>query len=137
MLDATPPTASAARATLMRTAPGFTPGLPGLTKLVSKFSKEGDWRRALAVYHAVDALGLTADTTLTNAAITACGRSHDTARVTAMFDSLQVRTAACTVQLHMTWGRVHRPATMRLRLHAALQVLQPVQSGAMLWQTQP
>ena len=35
----------------------FRPRLPGLTKLVSKLSKEGGWRKALEVFEAVEEMG--------------------------------------------------------------------------------
>lgn len=42
---------------------------PGLTKIVSKLSKEGCWRKALEVYESVDEMGLQPDTALTNACV--------------------------------------------------------------------
>jgi pentatricopeptide repeat protein len=48
--------------------------LPGLTKILSKLSKEGCWRKALEVYESVEELGLAPDTALTNAAISACDK---------------------------------------------------------------
>ena len=60
------------RAALTRAA--FRPRLPGLTKLVSKLSKEGAWRKALEVFEAAEALALAPDTALTNAAISACDK---------------------------------------------------------------
>jgi hypothetical protein len=52
----------------------FKPRLPGLTKIVSKLSKEGGWRKALEVYEAVEQMGVAADTALTNSAISACDK---------------------------------------------------------------
>lgn len=46
----------------------------GLTKLVSQMSREGHWAKALEVYESLDAVGVRADTTITNAAISACDR---------------------------------------------------------------
>ena len=48
--------------------------LAGLTKLVSQLSREGQWAKALEVYESLDALGITVDTTITNAAISACDK---------------------------------------------------------------
>ena len=45
------------------------PGLPGLTKLVSLFTKQGKWRKALAIYDVLDCLGLQADLVICNAAL--------------------------------------------------------------------
>ena len=38
-------------------ASAFRPRLPGLTKLVSQFTKEGAWQKGLEVYEALDAIG--------------------------------------------------------------------------------
>jgi hypothetical protein len=48
--------------------------LPGLTKLISKFNKSDQWRRGLAVFHALPAVGLIADATVANAALGSCDR---------------------------------------------------------------
>ena len=48
--------------------------LPGLTKLISKFNKSDQWRRDLAVFHALPAVGLSADATVANAALGSCDR---------------------------------------------------------------
>lgn len=76
------------RAALCHTTPDFAPGLPGLTKLISKFSKEGTWRKALAVFRSVPALGLHADTTIMNAAIAACGVAQDATAARSIFDAM-------------------------------------------------
>lgn len=52
----------------------FSPRLPGLTKLVSKFGKEGCWRKALGVYESLHILNIVPDTAITNAAISACDK---------------------------------------------------------------
>ncbi len=52
----------------------FSPRLPGLTKLVSKFGKEGCWRKALGVYESLHILNVIPDTAITNAAISACDK---------------------------------------------------------------
>ena len=46
----------------------------GLTKMISKLSKEGAFRKGLEVFHALPELGITYDTTITNAAISACDK---------------------------------------------------------------
>lgn len=46
----------------------------GLTKLVSQLSREGHWAKALEVYESLDAVGIRPDTTITNAAISACDK---------------------------------------------------------------
>lgn len=46
----------------------------GLTKLVSRLSREGHWQKGLEVFEALPHMGLTPDTTITNAAISACDR---------------------------------------------------------------
>lgn len=56
-------------AALQHTTGGFVPGLPGLTKLVSLFTKQGKWRKALAIYDVLDCLGLQADLVICNAAL--------------------------------------------------------------------
>ena len=46
----------------------------GLTKLMSKLSKEGDYDKALDIYYALPELGIRYDTTITNAAISSCDK---------------------------------------------------------------
>ena len=46
----------------------------GLTKLVSRLSREGHWQKGLEVFESLPEMGLTPDTTITNAAISACDR---------------------------------------------------------------
>eukprot|EP00198_Chlamydomonas_reinhardtii_P000668 XP_001690003.1 predicted protein [Chlamydomonas reinhardtii] len=46
----------------------------GLTKLVSQLTREGQWSKGLEVFDALDAVGLLPDTTITNAAISACDK---------------------------------------------------------------
>ena len=46
----------------------------GLTKMMSKLSKEGDADKALEVFYALPELGITYDTTITNAAISSCDK---------------------------------------------------------------
>eukprot|EP00210_Caulerpa_lentillifera_P009501 g9061.t1 len=56
------------------TSSQFRPRLPGLTKLVSRLSREGHWQKGLEVFESLPEMGLTPDTTITNAAISACDR---------------------------------------------------------------
>lgn len=56
-------------AALQHTSDGFAPGLPGLTKLVSLFTKQGKWRKALAIYDVLGCLGLQPDLVICNAAL--------------------------------------------------------------------
>lgn len=46
----------------------------GLTKMVAKLSRENAYRKGLEVYDALPAIGLMADTAITNAAISACDK---------------------------------------------------------------
>ena len=88
LLDSCDNSPASVRAALLHTTPDFAPGLPGLTKLISKFSKEGAWRKALAVFRSVSALGLRADTTIMNAAIAACGVAQDATAARRIFDAM-------------------------------------------------
>lgn len=56
------------------TSSQFRPRLPGLTKLVSRLSRDGHWQKGLEVFESLPEMGLTPDTTITNAAISACDR---------------------------------------------------------------
>lgn len=66
--------AAAVKAVLVGTEASFSPRLPGLTKLMGKFTKDGEWLKALAIYESLPSIGLHPDTTITNAAITACDK---------------------------------------------------------------
>ena len=46
----------------------------GLTKMVSKLSKEGSFRKGLEVFQALPELGIAPDTAITNSAISACDK---------------------------------------------------------------
>jgi len=74
------------RSTLLKAA--FRPRLPGLTKMVSKLSKEGAWRKALEVYEAVEELGVRPDTALTNSAISACDKGGRWQKALEIFDRM-------------------------------------------------
>lgn len=71
---------------LMRTT--FRPRLPGLTKLVSKLSKEGSWRKSLEFFEAASKLGFQPDTALTNAAISACDKGGKWQKALEIFDQM-------------------------------------------------
>ncbi|KAI7840212.1 hypothetical protein COHA_005994 [Chlorella ohadii] len=75
------------RAVLLRAA--FRPRLPGLTKMVSRLSKEGAWRKALEVFEAVGEMGLIADTALTNAAISACDKGGRWQKALEIFEGME------------------------------------------------
>eukprot|EP00892_Ulva_mutabilis_P005105 jgi/Ulvmu1/2967/UM015_0007.1 len=75
-------------AALQHTTGGFVPGLPGLTKLVSLFTKQGKWRKALAIYDVLDCLGLQPDLVICNAALGACARGADTSRLWQLLNDL-------------------------------------------------
>ena len=48
----------------------------GLTKMVSKLSREGSYRKGLEVFEALPAVGLVPDTAITNAAISALDKGE-------------------------------------------------------------
>jgi hypothetical protein len=41
---------------------------------MGRFTKDGDWRKALAIFDCLPLLGLRPDTTISNAAIAACDK---------------------------------------------------------------
>lgn len=49
-------------------------GVAGLTKMVSKLSKEGAFRKGLEVFFALTDMNVLPDTAITNAAISACDK---------------------------------------------------------------
>jgi hypothetical protein len=60
----------------------FKPRLPGLTKLVSQLTREGQWQKGLEIFESLDAIeGLVPDTTITNAAISACDKGGNWGKV--------------------------------------------------------
>ena len=59
---------------LAAVAPGFRPRLPGLTKLMSRYSRSNEWQKAIAIFDSLPLLRLAPDTTITNAAIAACDK---------------------------------------------------------------
>lgn len=52
----------------------FWPRLPGLTKLMARYTRSNDWQKAIAIFESLPMLRLQPDTTITNAAIAACDR---------------------------------------------------------------
>jgi pentatricopeptide repeat protein len=46
----------------------------GLTKLLSQLTREGNWQKGLEVFESLHVLGVVPDTTITNAAISACDK---------------------------------------------------------------
>jgi len=52
----------------------FAPCDAGLTKLVSQLTREGNWQKGLEVFESLSVLGVRPDTTITNAAISACDK---------------------------------------------------------------
>jgi pentatricopeptide repeat domain-containing protein 1 len=45
-----------------------------LTKLLSQLTREGNWQKGLEVFESLHVLGVVPDTTITNAAISACDK---------------------------------------------------------------
>lgn len=64
--------------------------LPGLTKLISKLNKAGQWRQGLTVFHVLPSLGLVPDATVANAALGACDRGGDGAAAWSIFEIMEV-----------------------------------------------
>lgn len=64
--------------------------LPGLTKLISKLNKAGQWREGLTVFHVLPSLGLVPDATVANAALGACDRGGDGAAAWSIFEIMEV-----------------------------------------------
>lgn len=66
----------------------FKPRLPGLTKVVSQLTREGQWAKGVEVFEALDAMGtgVRADTTITNAAISACCAGGQWEKALAIFN---------------------------------------------------
>lgn len=103
----------------------FRPRLPGLTKMVSKLSKEGAWRKALEVYETVEAMGLMPDTALTNSAISACDKGGRWQKALEIFESMD--------RLGLPRDAITYSATISSlakgkQWHAALQVFDHMQA---------
>lgn len=69
----------------------------GLTKLVSQLSREGHWAKALEVYESLDAVGVRADTTITNAAISACDKGGQWEKALQLFRCVCLGALGCVV----------------------------------------
>jgi hypothetical protein len=65
----------------------FNAFFTGLTKLLSQLTREGQWAKALEVYEALGYVGIAPDTTITNAAITACDKGGQWATPRAVYRS--------------------------------------------------
>ena len=88
-LSACPDSPRAVRAVLTHVTTGFQPRLPGLTKLMARFAKDGRWQKSLCIFDALPLLGLTPDTTVANAAIAACDRGGQWPRALAIFAGMR------------------------------------------------
>ncbi|KAG7669994.1 hypothetical protein Ndes2526B_g06369 [Nannochloris sp. 'desiccata'] len=102
----------------------FRPRLPGLTKIVSKLSKEGSWRKALEVYEVVEELGLRPDTALTNSAISACDKGGRWQKALEIFDRME------PLGLHrdaITYSATISALAKGKQWHAALQIFDHMQ----------
>jgi len=102
----------------------FRPRLPGLTKIVSKLSKEGSWRKALEVYEVVKELGLRPDTALTNSAISACDKGGRWQKALEIFDRME------PLGLHrdaITYSATISALAKGKQWHAALQIFDHMQ----------
>eukprot|EP00892_Ulva_mutabilis_P001894 jgi/Ulvmu1/11705/UM008_0116.1 len=110
-----PASVPAVAAALSATAPSFSLGLPGLTKLICDCSKRGEHAKALAVFHAAPALSLVPDRPLCNAAIHAAGRGGN-------------GEAAAAIVLHMLATHIepdavtYRSAMETLSKHCSLEL---------------
>ncbi|KAL4429625.1 hypothetical protein ABPG77_008674 [Micractinium sp. CCAP 211/92] len=113
------------RACLLRAA--FKPRLPGLTKLVSKLSKEGAWRKALEVFEAVEEMGLVPDTALTNSAISACDKGGRWQKALEIFESME-RQRPPLPRDAITYSATISALAKGKMWHAALQVFDHMQA---------
>ncbi|KAK9840167.1 hypothetical protein WJX74_004587 [Apatococcus lobatus] len=77
----------------------FRPRLPGLTKMISKLSKEGAYRKALEVFYTLAEMDIAVDTAVVNAAISATDRGGQWQSAMEIFgsmDSMGLRRDAIT-----------------------------------------
>lgn len=112
------------RAVLLQAA--FRPRLPGLTKMVSKLSKEGAWRKALEVFETSEEMGVRPDTALTNSAISACDKGGRWQKALEIFESMD--------SMHLPRDAITYSATISAlakgkQWHAALQVFDHMQTA--------
>ena len=109
-LDRAPATVAAVAAALSNTAAAFPLGLPSLTKLLCNSSKRGKHAKALAVFAAAPALGLTPDLPLCNAALMAASSAGNAGASAMIFrqmvaqglqpDSVSYRAAVTALVKH-------------------------------------
>lgn len=105
----------------------FKPRLPGLTKMVSKLSKEGAWRKALELFETVEELGVSPDTALTNSAISACDKGGRWQKALDIFEAME-RSGG----LHrdaITYSATISALAKGKHWHAALQVFNHMQAA--------
>lgn len=102
----------------------FRPRLPGLTKIVSKLSKEGSWRKALEVYEVVEELGLRPDTALTNSAISACDKGGRWQKALEIFDRMEPLSLYRDA---ITYSATISALAKGKQWHAALQIFDHMQ----------
>eukprot|EP01025_Chloroclados_australasicus_P023761 TRINITY_DN239_c2_g2_i1.p1 TRINITY_DN239_c2_g2~~TRINITY_DN239_c2_g2_i1.p1 ORF type:complete len:1156 (+),score=193.51 TRINITY_DN239_c2_g2_i1:471-3938(+) len=67
----------------------FRPRLPGLTKIMSRFTKENKWQKGLEVFDALQDLRIRPDTTIANAAISACDKGGQWERALQIFKNME------------------------------------------------
>jgi pentatricopeptide repeat protein len=77
---------------LANVSASFKPRLPGLTKLMARFCKQGDWQKSLSIYDSLPLLDVLPDTTITNAAIAACDKGGQWLCAKVIFDSMESRS---------------------------------------------
>jgi pentatricopeptide repeat protein len=88
-LESCESSSEAVQVVLSNVALHFKPRLPGLTKLMSRFSKSNNWHKALHIFESLHLCGITADTTIANAAIAACDKGGDWLRAKKIFDDME------------------------------------------------
>ena len=105
----------------------FRPRLPGLTKIVSKLSKEYSWRKALEVFETVEEMGgLQADTALTNSAISACDKGGRWQKALEIFEKMG---AMGLYRDAITYSATISALAKGKHWHAALQVFDHMQAN--------
>eukprot|EP01025_Chloroclados_australasicus_P041357 TRINITY_DN4377_c0_g1_i3.p1 TRINITY_DN4377_c0_g1~~TRINITY_DN4377_c0_g1_i3.p1 ORF type:complete len:1262 (-),score=185.28 TRINITY_DN4377_c0_g1_i3:1965-5750(-) len=68
----------------------FRPRLPGLTKIMSRFTKDNKWQKAQEVFDALQDLRIRPDTTIANAAISACDKGGQWEKALQIFKNMEV-----------------------------------------------
>ena len=107
-------------------AAAFKPRLPGLTKMVSKLSKEGAWRKALELFETVEELGVTPDTALTNSAISACDKGGRWQKAIEIFEHMERMGLKRDA---ITYSATISALSKGKQWHAALQVFDHMQAS--------